>query len=109
MKLLDDYFNLRNQVFDYFGYVEDWKVIPLDDSRGYYWRLSDEDTVEFADTEEELESQSGNYYENEIFPYCHLPKHVYRGEEYTMVVVDTRTDGNKFLQILSNCKERTLQ
>lgn len=33
MELLDKYNDLREQVFAYFGYVEDWRVIPLDDSR----------------------------------------------------------------------------
>jgi hypothetical protein len=107
MKLLDSYFSVQKEIYDYFGYQEDWKVLPIDDSRKYFWRLdAEEGRVEFADTEEELESQSGNYYENEIFTYGHLPKWVYRGKDYTMVVVDTHTDGNKFLQIFSNCNER---
>lgn len=107
MELLDSYFDTQKEIYDYFGYQGDWKVFPIDDSRKYFWRLNVGETeVEFADTEEELESQSGNYYENEIFTYCHLPRWVYRGKDYTMVVVDTRTDGNQFLQIFSNCNER---
>ena len=107
MELLDSYFKIQAEVYDYFGYVEDWKVIPIDDSRNYFWRINEEDNeVEFADTEEELLEQTGNYYTNEIFTYCHLSKWVYKGEDYTMVVVDTHTDGNRFLQIFSNCNER---
>lgn len=108
MQLLNDYFNIQKQLFEYFGYVEDWAVIPLDDSTMYYWYLDGEGpgTVHFADTEAELISQSGNYYENEIYTQRHLSKWVYRGKDYTMVVVDTHTDGNKFLQIFDNSKER---
>jgi len=59
MKLLDDYFALQAEIFEHFGYVEDWRVIPLDDSRGYFWKLEGEGpgTVHFALTEEELRSE----------------------------------------------------
>jgi hypothetical protein len=115
MKLLNDYFRLRLELFDYFGYVENWKAIPVDDATMYYWKLSGEsfgdegysNEVLFADTLEELESQDGNFYSNEIYTQRHLPKWVYRGADYTMVVVDTHVDGNKFLQIFDNSKEVT--
>lgn len=107
MDLLNDYFGLQQKLFEYFGYQEDWRVIPVDDSTKYFWKLDGESTggkVCFADTKEELESEGGNYYENEIYTQRHLPKWVYRGKDYTMICVDTRTDGNKFLQIFSNDK-----
>jgi len=108
MKLLEDYFDLQKKVFDYFGYVEDWRVIPLDDARHYFWRLDGEGPgqVRYANTENELDDQSLNYYEGEIYTQRHLPKWVYRGEEFTMVCVDTHTDGNKFLMVFDNSKER---
>ena len=109
MKLLDDYFALRNQVFEYFGYVEDWRVLPLDDARHFYWRLDGEGPglVTFAETEAGLDdTDEADAYENEIYTQRHLPKWVYRGAEYTMIVVDTHTDGNQLLQIFANAKER---
>lgn len=110
MKLLNEYNQKRQELFDYFGYVENWVAIPVDDATMYYWRLTGEgrgDEVLFADTLEELETESGNCYSNEIYTQRFLPKWVYRGEDYTMVVVDTHTDGNKFLQIFDNKKEIT--
>lgn len=108
MELLDKYMALRDELFAYFGYVEDWRVIPVDDAREYFWRLDGEGpgTVTFADTEEQLDSEEGEYYENSIYTQRHLPKWVYRGAAYTMVVVDTHTDGNQFLRIFDNSKER---
>lgn len=108
MKLLDSYEAIRAEVFAYFGYEEDWRVIPLDDARHYFWKLDGEGpgTVMFANTEEELESETGNYYEHEIYTQRHLPKWVYRGAEFTMIVVDTHCDGNKFLQVFTNANER---
>lgn len=108
MKLLDDYFQLREEVFNYFGYKENWIVLPLDDCCRYYWSLTGEsygDSVCFADTLEELITQEGNYYENEIYTQRHLPKWVYRGDRFTLIVVDTNTDGNKLLSIFDNNKE----
>lgn len=108
MQLLNDYNQKRQELFDYFGYVEDWVAIPVDDATMYYWRLTGEgrgDEVYFADTLEELDLESGNFYSNEIYTQRFLPKWVYRGADYTMIVVDTHTDGNKFLQIFDNAKE----
>ena len=60
----------------------------------------------FAETPEQLDDADGNYYEDEIYTQRFLPKWVYRGEDYTMVCVDTHTDGNQFLRIFDNLKER---
>ena len=109
MQLLDNYITLQKQIFEYFGYEENWCVLPIDDATDYYWRLDGEGpgTVYFADTVEDLEDkdESGNYYSNEIYTQRHLPKWVYRGKDYTMIVVDTQTDGNKLLSIFDNSKE----
>lgn len=110
MKLLNDYLQKQQELFEYFGYVENWKAIPVDNATMYYWQLNGEGAggeVLFADTVEELESGDGNSYSNEIYTQRHLEKWVYRGADYTMIVVDTHTDGNKFLQIFDNSKEIT--
>ena len=109
MKILDEYKSLQEEIFKYFGYVEDWRVIPINDTRECYWKIvgtEQSSCVRFADDIETLEDDHGNYYENTIYTQRFLPKWVYRGEEYTMICVDTRTDGNKFLQIFSNDKEQ---
>jgi len=108
MKLLDDYFKLQKEIHDHFGYVEDWVAIPLDDARDYVWKINggDEGEVIFADSIEQLnDEEAGDYYSNEIYTQRFLPKWVYRSEDYTMICVDTHTDGNKFLQVFDNSKE----
>ena len=108
MELLDRYNALRTEVFAYFGYIEKWRVLPLDDARQYFWKLDGEGpgTVKFAETEGELANESGHYYENEIYTLRHLPKWVYRGADFTMIAVDTRGEGNQFLQIFANANEQ---
>ena len=103
MKQLDDYLKLQKDIYDYFGYNEDWRVIPIDDARSYYWKATDT-SVKFAESIEQFNSD-GDYYQNEIYKQRFLPKWIYRGNEYTMICVDTHTDGNQFLQIFDNSKE----
>jgi len=108
MKLLDDYFELQEQIYKYFDYHEDWVVIPIEDTREYFWRLdgAGPGTIRFADTEELLNDPNKDYYENSIYTQRFLDKWVYRAKDYTMICVDTHTDGNRFLQIFDNNKER---
>ena len=103
---LNEYFSLQAEIHKYFGYEEQWRVFPIEDSRKYFWRLDGQEVVEFADTEEELRNQTDNYFSNEIWHHRHLDKAVYAGPECTAVVVDTHTDGNSFLQVFDNSKRR---
>jgi len=104
---LDAYFKAQEKVYSYFGYQENWRAIPLNDARAMFWCLEGEGPglVCYADSKEELATQSGEYYEASIYTQRHLPKWVYRGKDYTMVVADTHCDLNIFLMIFSNSKE----
>ena len=111
MMLLDAYFLLQKKIYDYFGYREDWKTIPIDSQIGMFWILEDNGInggyVRFSETDDDQGLYSdGNYYQNSIYIQRFLPRWVYPGEEYTMICVDTHTDGNKFLQIFDNNKRR---
>ena len=108
-ELVDSYFNKRQELFDYFGYVENWKAIPVEDRTEYYWFLigvEANDSVLFADKPEDLEDEgSENYYSDQIYSQRFLNKWVYRTKDFTMVCSDPCTDGNKFLSIFDNSKE----
>lgn len=106
MSLMEDYNKAEQAIFDHVGYVEDWAVIPLADSTMYFWQV-DENENEWCKYAKSLEDfhSDGNYYEDEIYTQRHLQKYVLRGEFYTMVSVDTHTDGNKLLMIFENSKE----
>lgn len=94
MKLLTEYLTKQDELYEYFGYVEDWKVYPIDDARSYFWKLKETEVV-FGDEEHIVNDETGEEYVNEIFT-------VYRGEDYTMIVV---VDDNRFLQIFDNSME----
>lgn len=115
---VDRYFEEREAIFAHVGYVEDWRVLPLDDSRKMFWAVDEHENewVKFSPEREALrywlqehEDEYGPYgdklYENAIYTQRHLPKWVYRGTELTLVVVDTQTDFNCFLQLFRNTNE----
>ncbi len=103
-KLIDSFFEFQQIVHDFFGYVEDWVAIPIEDSRDYFWMIDERSGwLRYAETKEHiLDVEAGEYYEDEIYEQRFLPKYVYCVDHYTMVSVDTHTDGNKFLRILDN-------
>lgn len=106
MKLLTDYLSLQQQLFDYFGYVQDWRVLPMYDCRGVYWAIIGGEahggTVRYSETEAGVRNEEGDYYSSAIYTNRHLPKWVYRGKDYTLICVDTECDGNQLLQIFEN-------
>jgi hypothetical protein len=104
MDILDNYNKVLEELYNYFGFKEDWTVYPIDDAREYFWEM-DSTEVKFYDTKEAYEQQDDNHtYSNEIMRHRFYPKAVYEGKDFTMIMVDTHTDGNKFLQIFDNSK-----
>lgn len=109
MKLLRDYEAIRQEIHSYFGYVEDWVVIPLDDSTHYYWQLFENPDGSGHVEYDEIEPSGENFeyaYQDEIYTQRFLPKWVYRGKEYTMICCNPGVDGNKFLRIFNNKLEQ---
>ena len=106
--LITQYFELQREVHNYFGYKEDWTVIPLNDDREYFWHLLQNNDGGgkvvmwdgFPSAEKTVDGN--NLY---IYTQRFLPKWVYHGEEWTMVCTDTHIDGNRFLSVLDNQKE----
>lgn len=114
--LLDGYFAAQLAVHEAFGYKEDWCVFPLVDERDVWWRIVGLDArsgtygagaVQFWRDEENIgEWLDNDGYEHAILPNRFLPKSIYEGDGFTMVLVDTMTDGNRYLAIFDNAKKR---
>jgi len=108
MELLNQYFELQKKIFQYFEYNEDWKVIPLEDRTEFHWFLRQNEEgagrVYFAPKPIDLDvaEKGEELYSDIIYTQRFLPKWVYRGENFTMISVDTRVDGNKFLAVYDN-------
>jgi|SRR5581483_4296168 len=109
MKDLDDYLALQNKIFKYFGYQEDWRVIPIDDRRQMYWSIngpldSSQTEIIYHQDRDTVIAQDGNHYCDTLYTQRFLPKWVYEGPDFTMVAVNTHVDGNQFLAIFDNAK-----
>lgn len=102
--MFDSYFKLLDEIYEYFGFVEDYVVLPLDDRREHDWVIVNDSEVQYGKREDIL-NDTGRYYEDEIYKQRFYDKWIYRGEEFTMIMVDTHTDGNRFLAIFDNSKE----
>jgi hypothetical protein len=109
MKLLEDYFRLQKEIYDYFVYVEDWKVIPLADATDRYWHVDETAQVVTCAPEpltKELFDSGRDWVQYYIYTQRFLPKFVYRGEGYTMISTDTGSDLNYLLYVFENGKEQ---
>jgi len=112
MTIIDHYFKLQKEIFQYFDYVEDWAIIPLDDQTEKYWMIcgpEDKNTTSIVYSNnpftEQYLTKGKEIYSGTIYTQTHLPKWVYRSLEHTMISVDTHSDGNKLLMIFDNNKE----
>jgi hypothetical protein len=110
-KAINDYFELQQKIYEYFGYVEDWVVIPLDSRLEDYWMVTGKgemgDSYAYSPepfTQESME-KGDQLYGGRIYTQRFLPKWIYPGKDYTLICADTQTDGNKFLMVFSNEKE----
>lgn len=99
------YENAKQYVFEHCGYVEQWRDFPLNDERTSFWSVNQRGYVRHADSEKELKEQTGNYYEAEVVNNSNN-KGVYRGKRYTLVIINTNTDGNVFATVFDNLLER---
>lgn len=97
--IIDNFNKSQEDLFNYFGIRQGWKVYSISDDRKYVWRI-DDNLVLFADSKYELETESGNVFSNEI-----INKQIYRKEKYTAILSDPRSDGNQWYSIFDNSKE----
>jgi len=108
--MLKKYFELQKKIFNYFGYKEDWRVIPLEDNTEDEWLLKkNEDGSGKVFYHEKLNNpeiaSKGEFYSSVIYTQRFLSKWVYRAKDFTMICIDTQCDGNKFLAVFDNKKE----
>ena len=103
-ELIKMFNDLKQMLYDHVGFVEDWVVYAVDDKTDMVWKIVDSD-VKYAETTEKFYSTDGDYYIDEIYKQRFYDKHIYRGKNLTMIIVDTHVDGNRFFAFYSNDKE----
>jgi hypothetical protein len=110
----NQFFDVENQIHEYFNYGEDWVKIPLVDHREDEWLLlpnedgGGEVALQYNEgglTEED--ARSGNYTSFRVYTQRFLPKWVYETEDFTLISVATGVDGNRYLALFDNQKRVT--
>lgn len=104
MKLLQKYFEIEKEIFDYFEYKGSWTVYPLDDQTDVYWYCDGFTchwTFNLEDAYDEFEYSSPLVSKG--------TESIFRKDDYTMILIDTQCDGNKFATIFDNKKELTIE
>lgn len=105
MKLIEDYQNSLQAIYDHVGFVEDWVICPIDDKTDVFWKVTLDDTlpvsVQWGPTVSEIEM-----YSDEIYTQRFYDKHIYEGSELTMIFCDPHVDGMKWFRIFDNKKRK---
>ncbi len=101
MEILDQYKELKDQIFTYFGYTGNDREFPISDRREMYWVLEEQTEVLFYHDPMTPEIiKDGTYFEDEVID----DRKIYHGTRYTMITVDT--EGHGFLAIFDNEKKQ---
>lgn len=102
--LMAGYNDALKALYNHVGFREDWVVYPINDCTDMFWELPEGGSViRYADDPEKMKDiEAGDYYESIIYTQRFYRQHVYRGEELTMVFMDTQTDGMKYFAIFRN-------
>ena len=104
MELISNYENALQAIYDHVGFEEDWVIYPIDDCTDQYWKTNGE-MVFHADSEEELKSEDGNYYETEVYTQRFYNKWIYEGKKITMIITNPNVDGMKWFSLFDNTKK----
>ena len=101
--LMKDYESAKQALYDHVGFMEDWVVYAIQDNTDMFWNENGK-RVKFAETMQKFNSD-GYFYEYSIYTQRFYGRWVYRGEDLTLIITDTHTDGNKFFSVFANGKE----
>lgn len=101
---IDKYFKLQEEIFVHCRYMEDWHIYPMVDYRDFVWAIN-KNSVVSAKTLEDF--ATGEFFEDEILKDRFLSKSIFEGQEFTLILVDTHCDNNKYLILLDNNKKIT--
>jgi hypothetical protein len=108
MSIINNYKRALQDLYDHVGFVEDWVVLAPDFQHiDMFWKIKNNKEVVCGDEIEDItiNEEDGHCYSFQIYTQRFYKKHIYRGDKYTMIMVDTHTDGNKFFMFFSNDKE----
>lgn len=94
MKLLDNYIKATEALEEYFG-INNLNYYALEIKDDFFTIFYDGEEIGWAETEEELENQDGEYYQEAV-------RQVAEKEELTLVLIDNDNGGDNYWIIFKN-------
>lgn len=103
-KLIDNYNKAQQALLDHVGLVPDWVMCPIVDYTEMWWRVG-KYSVYYSTTKDGVGDEDGmESYSDAIYTQRHYNKHVYEGEDLTLVFCDPHTDHCQWWRIFDNTK-----
>ena len=102
MQLIEDYIKAKQAIYDHVEFVEDWVVCPIDDFTKYYWYINEKEVI--YGNKNDVINLTGNHYSDEIYTQRFYKKHIYEGQDFTMIFCDPHVDNVKWFKIFDNSK-----
>jgi len=103
MQLIEDYIKAKQAIYDHVEFVEDWVVCPIDDFTKYYWYINEKEVI--YGNKNDVINLTGNHYSDEIYTQRFYKKHIYEGQDFTMIFCDPHTDGVQWFKLFDNKKK----
>jgi hypothetical protein len=102
-KIMENFINARQALYDHVDFVPDLVSYAIDDRTNCYWFIS-RGEVRCATSRHLLELHKGkNSCADEIYTQRFYKKHIYEGEELTLVFCDSHVDDCRWFRIFKNC------
>jgi len=106
MPILENYEETLQKLYDHVGFKPDYVVYPIDNNTDAYWYINSNNDVCYSESLKILKNvEAGKYYCGSIYTQRFYNKHVYEGKNYTMIFLDTHTDGMKYFAFFDNKKK----
>ena len=103
-ELLTKHEQIYDEVFTYFGYKGNWRELLIADKTDVFWYIS-ENAEEVRYSYQPLIPEDRHNTDYSAYIMQNLCYNICRGNDYTMIAIDTECDGNCFLAIFDNTKE----
>lgn len=103
--LLNRYQEIEQQIYNYFGYKEDWSKFCIDDCTEYFWYFGKCEDVFYCNARNKEEAKKIILIGIESYSCRIINNHIYKKNDLTLMLLNTECDGNIFLSIFDNSKE----
>lgn len=97
-KLLETLQTTEQAIYEYFGLDPQWQDLKFSNCTEYYWRFTEYAEIYYGDVLKEVTNENA-------YSAFQILDILIKKEKYTLIAMDTQTDGNRYFAIFDNNKE----